>query len=251
MGKQKSENRIAAKKMWLDGKGKISLSEIAKKLGISIQQVSGWKRADKWQEEADRKQRGGQPQNKNAKGHGAPKKNKNAETHGAYSSIELEDMEQKVQSEINANSACQTVEQMRALLKNLYAKAKQLENLSIKYKAESDVGLMNIERKVIYPPKEEGEDRPEMEVRESSFSRYQKITEMQVKVQGRIDSTLRAIDAAETNRERLVIEARKLELKQQELMGMFDVPVPNDDDDNDDGDDGDDVQAPELEERPK
>lgn len=107
MPRAPSEKVIEAEKLFNDG---MAMVEIAKKLGVSDGTVRSWKNRHGWgkktkknkrnvAEEKDKKnatlqkkKRGGQPGNQNAKGSkggsgAAPFRNKNAETHGAYSKV--------------------------------------------------------------------------------------------------------------------------------------------------------------------
>lgn len=78
--------------------GKIDLVEIASQLNLPSGTIRGWKAKDKWEQqlngtlqkntERSKRNKGGQPGNKNAignEGGAAPKENKNAETHGFFS----------------------------------------------------------------------------------------------------------------------------------------------------------------------
>lgn len=107
MPRAPSEKAIEAEKLFHDG---MAMVEIAKKLGVSDGTVRSWKNRYGWGEKSkknkrnvakkevkknatlQKKKRGGQPGNQNAKGSkggsgAAPLRNKNAETHGAYSKV--------------------------------------------------------------------------------------------------------------------------------------------------------------------
>lgn len=111
MPRAPSEKMIEAEKLFNDG---MSMVEIAKKLGVSDGTVRSWKNRYKWGDNSkktkkancnvakkdnkksatlQKKNRGGQPKNKNAAGNrgGAPKRNKNAERHGFFSKYLPED----------------------------------------------------------------------------------------------------------------------------------------------------------------
>lgn len=106
MPRAPSEKTAEAKKLFDEG---MKLTDIAKSLGVPEGTVRSWKNRGKWgaappkknecnvakdtkDENAtlQKKKRGGQPGNRNAKGGkggGAPPRNRNAERHGAYSKI--------------------------------------------------------------------------------------------------------------------------------------------------------------------
>lgn len=111
MPRAPSEKMIEAEKLFNSG---MSMVEIAKKLGVSDGTVRSWKNRYKWGDNSkktkkancnvakkdnkksatlQKKNRGGQPKNKNAAGNrgGAPKRNKNAERHGFFSKYLPED----------------------------------------------------------------------------------------------------------------------------------------------------------------
>lgn len=99
MARARSPDRIKAEEIYLKHKGNIELVKIAEILGRPAGTIRGWKNKDKWDNklngtfqeksnkntERSKKEKGGQPGNKNAVGHGAPLKNKNAEKHGFFS----------------------------------------------------------------------------------------------------------------------------------------------------------------------
>lgn len=110
MPKKKSENRIKAQELYELYKGNITNREIAVKLGINEKTVAGWKCKDQWNGErstpkkSDRstpiksntpkRNRGGQPGNKNAKGN---LRNQNARKHGLYSKWLPEELNEIIQ----------------------------------------------------------------------------------------------------------------------------------------------------------
>lgn len=99
MARARNPDRVKAEELYLKNKGNIELVKIAEIIGRPAGTVRGWKSKDKWDNklngtfqkkgnkntERSKKEKGGQPGNKNAVGHGAPPKNKNAEKHGFFS----------------------------------------------------------------------------------------------------------------------------------------------------------------------
>lgn len=80
MARQRSPKRKKALKLWIDSGRTMPLIELGERVGVSYAQIRKWKFEDKWEEEPDKRSRGGQPGNKNAVGNsggGAPIGNKN------------------------------------------------------------------------------------------------------------------------------------------------------------------------------
>lgn len=91
----RSPNRDKAFQVFKEHDGKIKNRRIAEMLSISEKSISGWKHKDRWLDKLNGvlqspkrstpRNKGGQPDNKNAVGNGAPLSNKNAEKHGFFS----------------------------------------------------------------------------------------------------------------------------------------------------------------------
>ncbi|WP_318627213.1 phage terminase small subunit [Paenibacillus polymyxa] len=88
MSRERNPNRKKALKMWLDSGRKMKLKDIALKLGVSDSSIRKWKALDKWSELPEKRKRGGQTGNRNAKGNkggsGGPPGNDKAVTHGFF-----------------------------------------------------------------------------------------------------------------------------------------------------------------------
>ncbi len=98
MARARSPNRDKAFKIYKENEGNITNREIAKILNEDEKVIAVWKSRDKWNKKRnvvqqsnkscttkEKRNKGGQPNNKNAVGHGAPIRNRNAETHGFFS----------------------------------------------------------------------------------------------------------------------------------------------------------------------
>lgn len=98
MPRARDPSRDKAFDIYKQHNGKIDLVEIASQLNLPSGTIRGWKAKDKWEQkmngtlqkntERSKRNKGGQPGNKNAignEGGAAPKENKNAETHGFFS----------------------------------------------------------------------------------------------------------------------------------------------------------------------
>ncbi|OPA77458.1 hypothetical protein BVG16_13455 [Paenibacillus selenitireducens] len=88
MSRERSSNRKKALKMWLDSGRTLKLKDIALELGVSDVMIRKWKWTDQWDEIPDKRNRGGQKGNQNAKGNkggsGGPLGNDKAVTHGFF-----------------------------------------------------------------------------------------------------------------------------------------------------------------------
>ncbi|WP_330707909.1 phage terminase small subunit [Paenibacillus polymyxa] len=88
VSRERSPNRSKALKMWIDSGREMKLKDIAIKLGVSDSTIRKWKALDKWDEIPEKRKRGGQAGNKNAKGNkggsGGPPGNDKAVTHGFF-----------------------------------------------------------------------------------------------------------------------------------------------------------------------
>ncbi|URJ50719.1 phage terminase small subunit [Paenibacillus polymyxa] len=97
MSKERSTNRKKALRIWLDSGRSIKLKDIALKLGVSDSSIRKWKSLDKWDEVPEKRKRGGQTGNRNAKGNkggaGGPPGNDKAVTHGLFRKFEPQDAE--------------------------------------------------------------------------------------------------------------------------------------------------------------
>lgn len=88
VSRERSPNRSKALKMWIDSGREMKLKDIAMKLGVSDSSIRKWKALDKWDEIPEKRKRGGQAGNRNAKGNkggsGGPPGNDKAVTHGFF-----------------------------------------------------------------------------------------------------------------------------------------------------------------------
>lgn len=115
MARNRRPERDKAFQLWLESRKTRALKDIAIELGVTDVQVRKWKSQDNWNEQSkgtlpkgtlpkrnvpkQKKLRGAQPGNQNAKGHGAPRGNKNNFKHGLYEELywnNLDDEEQQM-----------------------------------------------------------------------------------------------------------------------------------------------------------
>ncbi|HAU5011699.1 TPA: terminase [Clostridioides difficile] len=107
VGRARSPNRDKALEIYLKHDGNIELTEIAKILKLPQGTIRGWKNKDKWEAKLNgtlqnnsersktKRNKGGQPNNTNAKGHGAPLRNKNNFKHGIFEQIYFDTLTDK------------------------------------------------------------------------------------------------------------------------------------------------------------
>lgn len=97
MARPRSPNRDKAFQLWLESGKKRQLKDIAVELQVSEEQVRKWKNQDQWDKvtlpngkgNVTKRNKGGQPGNRNAAGHGGtgPPGNKNAVTTGEFETL--------------------------------------------------------------------------------------------------------------------------------------------------------------------
>lgn len=97
MARPRSPNRDKAFQLWMESGKKRKLKDIAAEIQVSEEQIRKWKNQDKWDKvtlpnrkgNVTKKNKGGQPGNRNAAGHGGtgPPGNKNAVTTGEFEAL--------------------------------------------------------------------------------------------------------------------------------------------------------------------
>ncbi len=227
MARARNPARDKAKNDWLKSGGKIPAKDLAAAYNVSDVQIRKWKSIDKWQEELERKKRGGQKGNKNAAGHGAPKANKNAETHGAYSTVHLENLPPDERAYIETITL-DTQENMRRELRLLLAKERDLRCRISEYE-QADPNALYVDRVVeIYnKDKDSGsaglKQSAKTVIKTSSFDRIMKLEAECNKIHGRVIKLIDSIRAYETDGKRIDLDKRKHELSKQRLTGEYNV----------------------------
>ena len=233
MARARNPARDKAKNEWLQSGGTIPTKELAANCGVSEVQIRKWKSADKWQNELERKKRGGQKGNKNAAGHGAPKGNTNAETHGAYTTIHLDSLPAEDRPYIESMSL-DAQENMLRELQLLFAKERDLMR-RIKEYEQADSNILYVDRVVeVFTPKASKDKDNEndkttlkqtakTEIKTSRFERVMKLESEYNKIHGRIIKLIDSIRAYEMENKRISLEERKHELSKQRLSGEYNV----------------------------
>lgn len=188
MGRPRGEKREAAKRLYLERKGRVSTKELAALAGVPENKIRTWKSADRW-EDALKHRRGAPLGNKNGKGAGAG--NKNAEKHGAFSAVDWDKLPPGAAEKIQEWGDDVPLN-LRVTLFKLRAKEADLEaRISALDGGEEERNL----------------------VLETELDR----------VRGRIIRLLESIRGYEVDLRRLDLEERKLKLAREKAMGMFEV----------------------------
>ena len=222
---------------------KVSLRELAEKLGVTYQTLRNWKTTDKWDEALPKKKRGGQPGNRNSSGKknaegshpGAPVGNKNAEKDGAYSTVffdMLTDQERDLIDKTPLGSR-DTLEHEMKILK--FREHRILEKIA-EYEKQPEDTLFISSLLDMRVPAGKGSGRKDgaaqnmgMYSKDSAFNRILKLQEALYKVQGRIAKIADILRALEESDRRMELEKQRLELLRMRALGVVDVHDPEDD----------------------
>lgn len=238
MGRQRNPNRDKSKKMWLESNGSLTTKELAIASGVPESRVRKWKSEDNWKEELEKKKRGGQRGNSNARGHGAPTRNINAMTHGAYKTMyfdELEPEEKELIESIDLDAQTNMLRELRTLIAKENDLKKRIRDLN-----NSGESTMYVDRVVemFAPQKKEdkgGEEEPTNDsneelktrmktvIKASAFDRALKLEAELNKVHGRIIKLLDSIKSYELETRRIELEEKKYTLSKQKITGEFDI----------------------------
>ena len=207
MPRKPNEQRVKAKAIFFEKRGKISPKEIAAQIGAAPAQVRKWKYDGKWDDELKKPRRGGQAGNQNAAGHGAPAGNTNAETHGAYSTPRLERLSEEQRREIEETRESFGGNAL-ALLKSLRAKRADLEQRIAELQGlpEDKATLLDRTMTMTLP----GNAKMEYINRSTPFSRRMVLEAELNRLDGRIIKLLDSIKGLEAERERLELERERL-----------------------------------------
>lgn len=256
MAKERSPDRDEALKIWQESNGRISLKEIAQRLGVSEGTIRSWKNRDHWnatlqkdncnvaEDSAQRcKKKVGPPfGSKNALGHGAPKGNKNAlgnkggapkqnrnaVTHGQYRTIWLDCLSPEEQSrfeEIDTDAFVQVEQTIKMLSLLEYDMLSRLQKLK--------AGTTEKERKIISECKGKGQiinildqetghskliyrDKPELVITEITETEFRKIDDILKQEKALMDVQVRKGRQLEL-KHKLAIEQEKLLLEKKRV----------------------------------
>ena len=223
---QRSETRDKAKAEYLRRRAigqTVNLKEFAGEMGAGYDTLRRWKVQDTWDKEIVRKP-GAPKGNKNSKGKknakgnkggGAPKGNKNAEKDGAYSAVFFDALPQS-DREFLDDTPTAAVDNLRHELKVLRWRERKILQKINEYEQVEDEETLYLNGTMM-----------DMEMKDTPFSRVQKLQEALYKVQGRAATVIGALRQAEENDRRYELEKKRLEIMKMRATG--EVEVPDDD----------------------
>lgn len=261
MARPRNPQRALSLQRYVENDGEISIAELAQLAGVSENQISKWKSADKWDEALKKKpkKRGGQKGNKNAAGKTPAKNgNKNAVTHGAFAQAGYEDIDPEKAEEIRSIESVNALSRMVEELQALYLRKAYLEKLLEEYEAPEAAGFYTDKIVHMIVPKSMEDKQAENEtgietgaaedpdkaggqqgeqfktamksiIKSSPFDRAMKVEAELNKLHGRIIKQLDSIKAYEMESRRLTLEERRLDLMKQKLMGEVDFDIEDED----------------------
>nr|UVY68600.1 MAG: hypothetical protein [Bacteriophage sp.] len=245
---RRSDKRDAAREAYLnyrrDGE-EVNLRGLADELGVKYNTLRRWKLDDKWDDLPfpPKKARGGQPNNRNAKGNpggGAPPRNNNARKHGGYAAVffdQLTDGELLIMQK-TPRTAVKALHEELGLLK--VQEKRILDQITTLEAADPDElyisTLMDMRAPGMMDGRKQDGARQNigMYSKESAFTRKMHLQEALNKVQGRIATVIGKIQQAEETRTRVELERERLELMRLRATGVVNVPDDEEGDADDD-----------------
>lgn len=221
MARPRSPNRDKAFQMWLESGKKRQLKDIAAELQVSEEQVRKWKNQDKWDKvtlpnakgNVTKKNKGGQPGNKNAAGHGGtgPPGNKNAVTTGEFEALLfdcLDEEERCLIASIPEDKHTLLLQEIQLLSVRERRMLKRIE--SIKRSAGYMEGEGGTEGGMTLVSVETGEQGTKKKY-EGKLGQIQAIEEALTRVQARKQRAIEALHKFGYDDEHLKLESKRLE----------------------------------------
>ena len=218
MPRTPSDKKTEAEKLFNKG---MKLVDIAGKLGVPEGTIRSWKNRGKWEGKSSKKnqrnvakdetggnatlqkrKRGGQPGNRNAKGSkggSAPLRNKNAETHGAFTKVywdSLDDEEQDMINDMEDAEEFQLIMQLQAFSvreRRLMKRIKKYQELEVENHGLSIKSVSKTKKM---------EDITNFEGETVDSGKYKKITETNVTNTETVINSIMAVEAELTKIQR-------------------------------------------------
>ena len=218
MPRTPSDKKTEAEKLFNKG---MKLVDIAGKLGVPEGTIRSWKNRGKWEGKSSKKnqrnvakdetggnatlqkrKRGGQPSNRNAKGSkggSAPLRNKNAETHGAYSKIYWDSLDDE---ELDMIDDMEDAEEFQLIMQlQLFSVREHRLMKRIKKYQELEVENHGLSIKSVSKTKKM-EDITNFEGETVDSGKYKKITETNVTNTETVINSIMALEAELTKIQR-------------------------------------------------
>ncbi len=225
MARPRSPNRDKAFQLWLESGKKRQLKDIAVELQVSEEQVRKWKNQDQWDKvtlpngkgNVTKRNKGGQPGNRNAAGHGGtgPPGNKNAVTTGEFETLLfdcLDDEEKRLVASVPADKQRLLLQEIqlltvreRRMLKRIEAIKESVESLA---SGEPADGMTLVSRR--YGTEKDKET--DLKEYRGKLGQIQAIEEALTRVQARKQRAVESLHKFGFDDSQLQIETRKLEL---------------------------------------
>lgn len=225
MARPRSPNRDKAFQLWLESGKKRQLKDIAVELQVSEEQVRKWKNQDQWDKvtlpngkgNVTKRNKGGQPGNRNAAGHGGtgPPGNKNAVTTGEFETLLfdcLDDEEKRLVASVPSDKQRLLLQEIqlltvreRRMLKRIEAIKESVESLA---SGEPADGMTLVSRR--YGTEKDKET--DLKEYRGKLGQIQAIEEALTRVQARKQRAVESLHKFGFDDSQLQIETRKLEL---------------------------------------
>lgn len=225
MARPRSPNRDKAFQLWLESGKKRQLKDIAVELQVSEEQVRKWKNQDQWDKvtlpngkgNVTKRNKGGQPGNRNAAGHGGtgPPGNKNAVTTGEFETLLfdcLDDEEKRLVASVPSDKQRLLLQEIqlltvreRRMLKRIEAIKGSVENLP---SGETLDGMTLVSRK--YGTEKDKET--DLKEYQGKIGQIQAIEEALTRVQARKQRAVESLHKFGFDDSQLQIETKKLEI---------------------------------------
>ena len=235
MPRPRDPNRDRAFELYAKSAGAIDLVEIASQLNLPPGTIRGWKSKDGWDvklngafqtnRERSKRNKGGQPGNKNAVGHGGtgPPGNKNAVTTGEFEALLfdcLEPEERKLADAVPADKEQLLIQEIRLLTVREHRMLRRIENLrkAEEYydNGELAAGMTMVSRKSGI----EKDHITDLKEFQGKLGQIQSIEDALTRVQGRKQRAIEALHKFGFDDARLEIELAKVELASLKVGGQ-------------------------------
>ena len=232
MARPRSPNRDKAFRLWKDSGKKRQLKDIAAELQVSEEQVRKWKNQDRWDKVTlpktnsnVTKNKGGQPDNRNAMGHGAPKQNKNAVKTGEFETLffdALDPEEKQLAEMIQLDKEQLLLQEIQLATVREHRMLKRINSIrdAINY-ADDGTPIENMTVVSIKSGIEKGQPT-DLKEYQGKLGQIQAIEDALTRVQARKQSCIDSLHKYGYDDARLEIEAMKLELEMLKQDGSGD-----------------------------